>query len=140
MKRCQIKTGFFVQKECGLVAVAQCSNCKKHFCLDHIHGGLESIKNRKKDTQTGLMKAQTDEEPILCLECYALKNKKTVQQQYQGGYASSNASDLLWYFYIRDSFYHNTNFRPFSDSDKDSLKTTSQDFDDDDSSSSFFDS
>jgi len=124
MKRCQIKTGFFLQKE---------------FCLDHIHGGLESIKNRKKDEKTGVVKAQTGEEAILCLECYALKNKEIVQKQYEGGYASNN-SDLLWYFYMRDRFYHETSFRPFSNSDKDSLKTTSQDFDDDNSSNSFFDS
>jgi len=140
MKRCQIKTGFFVQKECGAVAVAQCSNCKKYFCLDHIHGGLESIKNRKKDERAGVVKAQAGEEAILCLECYALKNKEIVQKQYEGGYASTNTSDLLWYFYMRDRFYHETSFQPFGDSDKDSLKTTSQDFEDDTSSSGFFDS
>jgi len=72
------------------------------------------------------------------LECYALKNKEIVQKQYEGGYASTNTSDLLWYFYMRDRFYHETSFQPFGDSDKDSLKTTSQDFEDDTGSSSFF--
>ncbi|GAB4127453.1 MAG: hypothetical protein OHK0045_19930 [Raineya sp.] len=135
-----MKTGFFVQKECASVAVAQCSNCKKYFCLDHIYGGLEAIKNRKRDEGASVIKAKTDEEAILCLECYALKNKETVQKQYEGGYTSSNTSDLLWYFYMRDRFYQETRFQPFSDSDKDSLKTTSQDFDDSSSSNSFFDS
>lgn len=141
MKRCQIKTGFFVLKECGAIAVAQCSNCKKNFCIDHIFGGLQTIQNRKKDEQSGLIKTQTGEEPILCLECYAQKNKETVKKQYQGGYTSANTTDdLLWYFYMRDSFYHDTSFRPFDDNDKDSIKTHSNDFDDDTSTNTFHDS
>lgn len=141
MKRCQMKTGFFVLRECGAVAVAQCNDCKKNFCLEHIYGGLESIQNRKKDEQSGLIKARAGEEPILCLECYAKRNNEEIKKKYQGGYSSANTSnDLLWYFYMRDSFYRSTNFRPFDDDDRDSIKTHSTDFDDDSSSNTFFDS
>jgi len=137
MKRCQMKTGFFVLKECGAVAIAKCSDCKQNFCLDHILGGIESIKNRSKDEKTGLISAKEGEEPLLCLACYAKKNKEQTTT-----YTPSNSgTDLLWSFYMRDSFYRDTNFRPFDDDDRDSIKSTSTNFDDDtNSTNTFFDS
>ncbi|MGD1842632.1 MAG: hypothetical protein ACFB0B_17315 [Thermonemataceae bacterium] len=143
MKRCQIKTGFFVLKECGAIATARCRSCKKYVCEAHIaeqgkpQDDMAVLTNTT--TETGTSSLRKD---VLCIECYTKMNKEKLSEKYHKGYRSSTTNDIFWYFYMRDSFYRNHHYQPFDDYDTDSFNTTSygSDFDDDDGSASFYDS
>ncbi|PKQ64627.1 hypothetical protein [Raineya orbicola] len=135
MKRCKTQLGYFVLKECGAVAVAQCNSCKGYFCIKHLHGELEAIKGLEPDKETGIVKTKPEEREILCVECFAKRQKAK-----EVATSTTNYDDWLWYFVMRDSFYSQSHFRPFSHQDSSRMKEKNEEFTDETSDGGFLDS
>ena len=147
MKRCQIQKGFFVLKNCGDVAVAQCKNCQKSICKNHNQTYLQKLKDKKENpTQNLTQSIEIDpKEAQLCVSCYVIENKERLEKDNQNNtiiYQNDPLSDALWYFSMRDSFYHNNHYTPFNDYDTNDFNVV-RDNDINDSSddnTTFFDS
>lgn len=136
MKRCKTQLGYFVLKECGAVAVAQCNSCKGYFCIKHLHGELEAIKGLEPDRETGIIKTKPEEREILCVECFAKKHKQSTATTT----STSDYDDWLWYFMMRDNFYRQSSFRPFSHQDSSRMRERNEEFADETSDGGFLDS
>ncbi|MCS6796581.1 MAG: hypothetical protein RMJ97_10730 [Raineya sp.] len=136
MKRCKIKLGYFVLKECGAIAVAQCNRCQGYFCIKHLHGELEAIKGLEPDRETGIIKAKKEEREILCVQCFARSQKQTLQTSSDYTYYD----DWFWYFIMRDSFYRSSHYKPFSETESKSMKEKNEEFVDETQENSFLDS
>lgn len=142
MKRCQMKKGFFVLKECGDVAVAQCYSCKKHFCIAHCHNYFKTPTEEEQKAGQPLLKEPNDPDKIICVECYTRQHKQELSEKYASGYQqTSHQNDILWYLYMRDSFYTSSNYKPFDDYDAKGFNGgRGSDLDDSDGGGGFYDS
>jgi hypothetical protein len=142
MKRCQMKKGFFVLKECGDVAVAQCYNCKKHFCIAHCQNYFKSPSEEEQKAGLNFIKEPNDPDKIICVECYALQHKQELSEKYASGYQqTSHQNDILWYLYMRDSFYSSSQYKPFDSYDAKGFGSgQGSDLDESDAGGGFYDS
>lgn len=125
-KRCQVKVGMFVQKECGNPAIERCHECGVNMCRKH---------------------TKKQGEHLLCVECYAKteeaqQNKDRMYNDWEDGTLSGSGYNL-WYFATRDQFYRQHRYRAFDEHDYHDFEmsdTADLDFDDDADTGGLFDS
>jgi hypothetical protein len=123
MANCEEKTGLFVLRECRRPTNQQCS-CGKQVCNRH---------------------SRTDEQGQLwCTTCY-LKNKRDRRQlmdeEYERWETGYDPHFALWYYALREDFYHDSSYSPFTEEDYGGFDAESMtEFSDDADGGSFFDS
>lgn len=138
MSKCEIKTGFFVLKDCENAAVDTCSICGRAVCQEHKRFVPENM--RKPEAVENL------ENQICCMDCYAdlLENmynpkndkKDAAQQNAIPKYAGVAAvgshlydDDDSWVFSHRRSYYKTKHYKPHYHSHSSSSKASDEWFD-----------
>ncbi|WP_020531707.1 hypothetical protein [Flexithrix dorotheae] len=135
MARCEVKKGMFILKECSNFANQTCSKCSKSICSKH-------------STQI--------EDEVFCVECGTAKKKQQLRslparqrrnrnsvhdEEYERWMTDRNTHYGLWYYGIRDDFYHDSQYSPFDEQDYSGFDAESgQEFYDDTDSGGFMDS
>ena len=101
MRKCQVKKGFFVLKDCGSLSVGHCKICRKEVCENH-------------------SKHLIEDDRLLCIECFVKhvqQEKPVIQDEIARWQTGESRNYGLWYYYMRDDFYSKENYEPFTDFD-----------------------
>ncbi len=137
MSKCEIKTGFFVLKDCENAAVDTCSICGRAVCQEHKRFVPENM--RKPEAVENL------ENQVCCMDCYAdlLENMNKLQNDKNANQRNSTAKiagaaagapylyydDDSWMFSHRRSYYKTSHYRPHYHSHSSNSKASDEWFD-----------
>ncbi|MDD3000758.1 MAG: hypothetical protein PHF29_03285 [Candidatus Riflebacteria bacterium] len=88
MAKCEVKTGFFILRDCENPTNYSCTICNKNICSRHMRGHPE----------TGAP---------CCLDCLADLSKPAEKEKNSNYYY-----DAAWCFGYRRRFYHDSDYQP----------------------------
>lgn len=108
-KKCTCKRGFFVIRQCGRPAIARCALTHQPIC-DECSVDYENQKV-SREAYVEEMKKQGKTQTY---------NKNNAQNYYYDN------DPVLWYYFMRDDFYHSHSYQPFNDFDSGSFNDSSE--------------